>query len=191
MTERRIIHRPDWVPQPTAAETVIGSNYGGGDAFTQQNPGTELVSIPDNLPEGLEQEWSEAGGAGVMLAVAQSQALGALNDLDEETVNEVTTSFDALSENTQKAIFQELSLGGVGKARAATDAEVAKIRSDPAGVELMAAFGNRAPVALGKIKTRVGRIEASLSDAERESLWNAVASLDESAVISIFKQLGR
>lgn len=189
MTDRRIINRPDWMPAPTAAETVIGENYGGGDAFAPQGS-HDLVAIPDNLPAGLADEWDQSGGAGTMLAVAQSQAMSMLDDLDEETVTETTAAIDRLSENTQKAIFQELSLGGVGKCRPATDAELEKVRSDPAGQELMSLFGNRAPVALGKIKTRVARIEAALSDDEKDALWTMIADLDESAAISIFRKLG-
>lgn len=190
MTEgRKIIHRPDWTPTPSAAQTIIGENYGVGDAFAPQGS-HDLVVIPENLPAGLADEWSEAGGTGTMLAVAQSQALSMLDDLDETTVTETTAAIDRLSENTQKAIFQELSLGGVGRARPASDAEVEKVRSDPAGTELLQAFGGRAATALGKIKTRVARIEAALSDDEKDALWNMIGELDESAVISIFRKLG-
>lgn len=190
MTEgRKIIHRPDWMPTPTAAQTIIGENYGGGDAFAPQGS-HEVAIIPENLPAGLADEWDQSGGAGTMLAVAQSQALSMLDDLDETTVKETTAAIDRLSENTQKAIFQELSLGGVGKCRAATDAEVEKIRADPAGQELMSLFGNRAHVALGKIRVRVARIEAGLSEVERNKLWNMIGDLDESAAISIFRKLG-
>ncbi|WP_297833926.1 hypothetical protein [uncultured Roseibium sp.] len=117
--------------------------------------------------------------------------MAVLDRQDEDLQDEFLISFDTLPEAVQTAIFSELSLGGAGLVKQASDAEMVEFAKSEEGAELIAGWGSLASRNVTKVFNAVRRITNSLSASELESLWSWFEYQDSATAIAILWTLAR
>ncbi|MFC6657139.1 hypothetical protein ACFQEX_17530 [Roseibium salinum] len=121
--------------------------------------------------------------------VAQGTALAILDGMAEDLAEETLSSFDALPEAAQAAVFDELSGGGSGYVRAASDEEMAAFRKTEDGANLAAQWGSNARRNVSKVNATLKRIVGQLSEADRKAFADWWVGLDQGAETAILKAM--
>ncbi|MEZ0019823.1 hypothetical protein [Sinorhizobium fredii] len=144
-----LIHRPDWTPAVSAADTIIGRYDPSGFYDTPA-----VRSIPDDLPATLASRWNarESGGLGFRLGIAQNAAATVLGRLTEESQADLVAAVDSLPESARTAIYDELAQGVSGYVRDASQAEVNAFSASDISRELVKEWGGRAAKRIATFK---------------------------------------
>lgn len=183
------IIRPDWAAPATVSETIIGRRYGDGDAFFQAP--THLTLVSSNLPENVVRNWNREGGLQARTAAAQSRALSVLDGMEEGLQDEVLSTFDALPEGVQAVLYEELSGGGSGFVKPATDKEYAEFTKGEDGKELAGYWGTNARRNISKVKATMARVIGQMDDSEKAAFMRWYENLDAGAEMALLKGLVR
>ncbi|AWI57039.1 hypothetical protein [Sinorhizobium fredii] len=182
-----LIHRPDWTPAVSAADTIIG-RYSDPSGFYDT---PAAVAVPANIDPALASDWNRDGGVGLRLGMAQNFVRSAIQNLEEDTATELLSGFDGLPQSVQSVVFGEIALGSWSTARATSQAQIDRFAADGEGQELVRSWRGRAPQKLGIVLKRISNIRAKLSADEDATLWDWFEDLDGAARVAVLKELGR
>ncbi|MEZ0020060.1 hypothetical protein [Sinorhizobium fredii] len=184
-----LIHRPDWTPAVSAADTIIG-RYSDPSGFYDT---PAVRSIPDDLPASLASRWNarESGGLGFRLGIAQNAAATVLGRLTEESQADLVAAVDSLPESARTAIYDELAQGVSGYVRDASQAEVNAFSASDIGRELVKEWGGRAAKRIATFNKRADRMLDSMSDQDFGYFMARFTSLDGEQAAAVIRELAR
>ena len=147
----------------------------------------ELVPVDGELPAQLIADWkADPAGETFRIAEAQSSALAVLEELDADDRQLAESGFHEMPEAAQTAILVELGLGGGGSCKSASEDELDTFAGSDEGAILVPFWRGKAGKNLGMVKQRLERIEAGMSNYERDAAWSWFDALPERAAIAAY-----
>ncbi len=159
---------PDWGDEPDDPDAALVD----AGVFTQE----ELTALQTGKPKpgnsegsldpAMVAEWEHAGGVEHHLGVAQTTARTVLDSIPDP--EGFQSSFDALPQGVQTAIYSYLAVPPGGSARAASEADLQRFASTPEGAELVKEWGGRAGRKLGVLGQRVDLMLDAMSPADED-----------------------
>ena len=173
--------RPDWPMVPDEPETPHI------EAAEQTAPPAEQTA--DSITETMMAELAASGEHDLEMAHEAVQAtLEAVPAADRAVF---VAGFDGLPPGAQKAIIGELASPRNEWETLADDDELENFAGTPGGEELVALWDDDADTNLGRVQARLERIEANVSPAGLETLWNWFDSLNSGQAKAVLAELAR
>ncbi len=171
-------HSDYWSGPKVDGETVMARRYRELVSRAEGNADSALheeVALGDAAPQwqtetGIRicREWQKSGGIERNHAAAMRVAREIVDALPAETRADFVAQVDGLPAGLQVALAAELANPYAGAATA-TAKQIRNFAGSGPGAELVREWGRAAAQRLAKLNTRLGRIRARLSDADREA----------------------